>query len=104
MESRPVDGGGGVCKKVPLLPQNGVILVMAFSVGLGPGYISLYIYTSSLSRSTVNTVKTRVTGYYFSPSCGGGGGGGVKNRPVARGVCKMFLFWPQNGPNMVLFQ
>ena len=26
MESRPVDGGG-VCKKVLLLPQNGVILV-----------------------------------------------------------------------------
>ena len=27
MESRPVDGGGGVCKKVLLWPQNGVILV-----------------------------------------------------------------------------
>ena len=28
MESRPVDGGGGVCKKVLLsVPQNGVILV-----------------------------------------------------------------------------
>ena len=29
MESRPVDGDGegGVCKKVLLLPQNGVILV-----------------------------------------------------------------------------
>ena len=28
MESRPVDGGGGgVCKKVLLLPQSGVILV-----------------------------------------------------------------------------
>ena len=27
VESRPVDGAGGVCKKVPLLPQNGVILV-----------------------------------------------------------------------------
>ena len=27
VESRPVDGGWGVCKKVLLLPQNGVILV-----------------------------------------------------------------------------
>ena len=27
MESRPVDGDGGVCKKVLLLPQSGVILV-----------------------------------------------------------------------------
>ena len=27
MESRPVDVGGRVCKKVLLLPQNGVILV-----------------------------------------------------------------------------
>ena len=43
MESRPVDGGGGgVCKKVLLLQQNGVILVRPRpSVGIGLGYISL---------------------------------------------------------------
>ena len=39
MESRPVDGDGGggeVCKKVLLLPQNGVILVRPIIVvGLG---------------------------------------------------------------------
>ena len=33
----------------------------------------------------------------------GGGGRGVKNRPVARGVCKKVLFRPQNGPKMIYF-
>ena len=50
VESRPVDGGWGVCKKVLLLPQNGVILVRHNSVGLGLGYIRLYIRLASVGR------------------------------------------------------
>ena len=82
-------GGGKVCKKVLLLPQNGVILVRPIGVGLGQGYINLYIRLS-LSRPTVNMVKTPTD--YFSPSCGGGGGG-VENRPVVRGGLQKIPFW-----------
>ena len=93
--------GMGSLQKGPFIATKWCDFGQAYySVGLGLGYISLYIRLASVGR-LLTWYKTP-TGY-FSPSCGGGGGR-VENRPVARGVCKKFLFWPQNWPKMVLFQ